>query len=550
MAGLVDAVFSNPLVLLFLSACVGLGLLLAILAIQFPDRAIFTKKRNDVVLAKGGKPIVGHLYDAKSLANINRRLEYELERIKEYGLVRRVTVWPIFKPSLDVIISNNPADITHIHSDPYLWVKDAESDNTFEPLLGEGIFNSDGHAWSASRKIASKLFTLKGFRDYFSGDFINECDHLSEHLRAAADAGAVVDLQDLLLRCTLDSFTRLALGKDPKSLYGKPIIKDGRYSLPPSEFMNAFDQLILLCSMRGADPLWRWTEHLNGRRKQVEHCVKIVDGFAYQVMKEKRAALEKRGEKKEGSSPDDDRMDLLDFFLSARNDDGSPLTDRQLRDAVLNFLIAGRDTTAQTLSWCFWEIAQRPDVEAKLREEAMRVLGKDGKTTYETLKDLPYAYSVFNETLRLHANVPAQGKTATADTVLPGSGIKIDKGMIVGWNNWAMGRLTEVWGPDAEEFKPERWMLEEGGVMKQNSRVKHYVFNGGPRLCLGINFAQQEATVFLSTLIRRFKLTLVNEDDPTKWGNWNEDPAKRDGRYTLGVTLGLRGTVDFAVQTL
>lgn len=215
----------------------------------------------------------------------------------------------------------------------------------------------------------------------------------------------------------------------------------------------------------------------------------------------------------------------------------------------VHLFAAGRDTTAQTLSWCWYELAKHPEWEKKLRDEAMQVLGPEGQTTFDKLKELPLTYCFFNEVLRLHANVPNQGRTATQETVLPGSGVRVYPGDIVAWSTWCMGYLEEVWGPDAKEFKPERWLLENGGVMKQNT-VRHYVFNGGARLCLGINFAQQEACVFLSTLIRRFHFDLVGEDDPAKWGKWDVDPAKREGRYTESITLGMRGSLDLKVTPL
>lgn len=482
----------SPLLGGVLSLVVGFIGLVIVLAIQFPDRAIFTRKRKDVPLMKGGIPILGNLY--QGLEHRGRRLDRELDLIKEYGIVRRITAWPIFRKSVDVIISNHPMDVSHVMSgefgcvacrvvgfwsrsttkadrfhtslaylDPYLFVKDAKEDDTFGVLLGDGIFirwvasssglldvnsmvlmptrypslvTSDGHAWKTSRKIASNLFTIKGFRDFFSKDFVEECDRLSEHLRAAAKKNMFVDLQELLLRCTLDSFVRLALGKDPQCLHGEGTNVDGRYTLPFSKFMKSFDQLVFLCSLRGADPLWNITEHFNGKRKQVLECAEVVNSFAYDVIKEKREVMAKKQEKAGSSkSGEEDRQDLLDHFMASKNDDGSDLSDKQLRDAVmswcrdmgglffplgksfsnrflsqfLDFTLAGRDTTAQTLSWCFWELAQRPEWEEKLREEAMRVLGPDGPTTFESLKELPLTYAFFNETLRLHGGFSSDG---------------------------------------------------------------------------------------------------------------------------------------------
>jgi cytochrome P450 len=193
--------------------------------------------------------------------------------------------------------------------------------------------------------------------------------------------------------------------------------------------MKSFDQLVFLCSIRGADPLWQITELFNGRGKAIKDCVKEIDGFAYDVIKNKREANAKKEKKEGGSGKEEERYDLLDHFMASRNDDDSELTDKQLRDAVMvgfacrfgarqglttfllqNFTLAGRDTTAQTLSWCFWELAQRPEWEEKLRAEAMSVLGKDGPTTFESLKELPLTYAFFNEVRLscLFTSIPAQ----------------------------------------------------------------------------------------------------------------------------------------------
>lgn len=129
---------------------------------------------------------------------------------------------------------------------------------------------------------------------------------------------------------------------------------------------------------------------------------------------------------------------------------------------------AGRDTTAQTLTWVFYCLATHPEVEKKAREELLSVLGKDGKPTYESLKDLKYINAVFNECLRLYANVPGNILTCTKDTVLGGTGVTVRAGDRVQYSPWVMGRMQNIWGPDAEEFKPERWLDEKGSLKKEN----------------------------------------------------------------------------------
>ncbi len=115
-----------------------------------------------------------------------------------------------------------------------------------------------------------------------------------------------------------------------------------------------------------------------------------------------------------------------------------------------HLVIAGRDTTAQTLSWCFWEIAQNPEVYRKLREEAIAVCG-DGPASYEKLKDLKYATAVFNETLRIHPNVPNSQKLALEDCVLPGTGVKVYAGQRVQWSSYgSFCRGRVVWWPETD----------------------------------------------------------------------------------------------------
>jgi cytochrome P450 len=111
--------------------------------------------------------------------------------------------------------------------------------------------------------------------------------------------------------------------------------------------------------------------------------------------------------------------DLLDLFMAAKTEEGDPLNDAQLRDVVLNFIIAGRDTTAQALSWSFWLLSTRPEILAKLRDEAHKILGSSRMAAFADMKDLVYAHAVFYEVLRLYPSVPMNVKVCNQDDVLP-----------------------------------------------------------------------------------------------------------------------------------
>ncbi|KAJ3317209.1 hypothetical protein HDU93_004133, partial [Gonapodya sp. JEL0774] len=242
------------------------------------------------------------------------------------------------------------------------------------------------------------------------------------------------------------------MGKDCGAIDQKHFVEDGKYKLPTVAFMTAFHNAGMHTLKRGLNPFWEWTELLDGGGKVMAGT---MNDFAADVVKQKKAKMEEDA-KAGRTSEFDTNMDLLDFFLKNKNEDGTELSNKQLRDIVMNFIIAGRDTTAQTLSWCFWRIAQHADVRAKLREEAFRVLGPDGKSTYNDLKNLKYANAVFNEVLRLHPNVPSSSKLATRDEILPGTKTQVFKGTRVVWSSYVMGRSEKIWGPDALEFRPER----------------------------------------------------------------------------------------------
>ncbi|KXS12712.1 cytochrome P450 [Gonapodya prolifera JEL478] len=542
MTALSESIFALPWPVTIILAVM---FFVAFLILLYPDRAYGTRSRSDIPLAPHTKPLIGALADMAASAEF--RLEMLLEQVRKMGEGKpyRITLYnPMFGP-MDMIAISDVQDVETVLKDPFTFIKGDLVSSQFSDFLGKGIFASE--RWHAQRKTASHVFNVQNFRN-FNGDFLHEVDYLIKHLEAARSAGAVIDLQDLLLRCTLDSFGRLAMGSDFACIVQQGSVKDGRYTLPKVEFMEAFDYVNMTVAQRAMNPIWQLQEMLNGTTNKIKACQKVMYEFADRVIADKRCNME-NGETigEDGKSTDGRHADMLDYFMRTTNFDGGVPDDQELRDACMNLIIAGRDTTAQTLTWVFYMLSYHPEVEAKCREEIIRVFGDDGQPTYEKIKELKYLTATFNETLRLHANVPLNTPTCTKQTTLAGTGTTIYPGDIIQYSPWVMGRLQSIWGPDAEKFSPERW-LDENGSVKKESTYKWPVFKAGPRICLGMNMATQEAVTFMAQILRKYRLKLVNEDDPSKWGKYDVDPAKREGRYTLALTLGLRGTVDFEVH--
>lgn len=178
-----------------------------------------------------------------------------------------------------------------------------------------------------------------------------------------------------------------------------------------------------------------------------------------------------------------------------------------LRTQLLNILLAGRDTTAGLLGWTFYLLSRHPKIYEKLRAVIIETFGEFSKTsaiTFESLKSCSYLQNVLSEVLRLHPVVPENSRRAVRNTTLPRGGgedgtspIYIRAGEEVVYNVHIMHRREDIWGDDANEFRPERWTGRRPGW-------EFIPFNGGPRICLGQQFALTEAGYVVVRLLQRF----------------------------------------------
>jgi len=312
-----------------------------------------------------------------------------------------------------------------------------------------------------------------------------------DYLDTIADTGRSIDAQGIFYRFTLDSFGEIAFGKS----FG--CLDNFEREVP---FAAAFDRLNHGVAGRVLSPVWKLTDWWTGNDVQVRKDSQYLHNEAL-------AMIEKRREdNRVDPESAKDRRDLLQLFMDVVGDDGNPLSDDMLVDSILSFIVAGRDTTAQALSWTFYlmhRTGSDPKIAEMLRQETDEVL-QGGFPTYESIKKQKYAEACFYEALRLYPVVPKNMKTCIEDDVLPG-GIKVYKGERVAWSNYAMGREKSLWGPDAEKYMPERWLQGD-----KPSSSKFAAFHHGPRTCLGQQFATIEAITLMSMLAQKFTIELVD----------------------------------------
>ena len=185
-------------------------------------------------------------------------------------------------------------------------------------------------------------------------------------------------------------------------------------------------------------------------------------------------------------SKKEDRVKNRHVFL---HDLMSETTDQvAIRTELLNVLLAGRDTTAALLSNVWFFLSKRPDIWSKLQKEVCTLPRDD--ITYEDLKNMRYLRALLNETMRLYPILPQNARQAVEDTILPVGGgpdetspIFVKKGQFAVYNTYNLHRRKDIYGEDAEEFRPERWI--DDGEKALRPGWGYLPFNGGPRICIG-----------------------------------------------------------------
>jgi cytochrome P450 len=190
------------------------------------------------------------------------------------------------------------------------------------------------------------------------------------------------------------------------------------------------------------------------------------------------------------------------MLMAARDEDGSGMTDRQLRDEILTFLLAGHETTAVSLSWTWYLLSQHPEVEQKLREELTQVLGGRAPRL-EDLPRLPYTDKVVKESMRLYPPAWSLARTVTKEVEL--GGYRLPVGANVVMSQWILHRDPRFF-EQPEQFNPDRWTAE---AAQRLPRFAYFPFGGGPRLCIGASFAMMEANLLLAAIAQRFQLRLA-----------------------------------------
>jgi cytochrome P450 len=336
-------------------------------------------------------------------------------------------------------------------------------------LFGEGLLTAEGDFWLRQRRLAQPAFHRERIAAYAA----TMADY-TEQMLAKWRGGEERDIHQEMMN--------LALRIVGKTLFGADVTHDAR------EVGETLDMLLKIASDFGRTvllPLWVPTP----RNLRAKAGVRRIEKIIYRIIAERRKSGHDTG-------------DLLSTLLQVRDEDGTRMNDRQLRDETITLFLAGHETTASTLSWTWWLLAQNPAVEKRFHEELCGVLGGRAPMM-DDLPKLTYLGHVLTESLRLYP--PAWGMARLAEEEHEIAGYPVQPGYGVAMAQWVVHRDAR-WFDAPLEFRPERW---ENGLAKQLPRFAYFPFGGGPRQCIGNTFALMEASVVLATVGQKYRFGLV-----------------------------------------
>jgi cytochrome P450 len=338
------------------------------------------------------------------------------------------------------------------------------------PLLGNGLLLSEDEEHKRNRKLVAPAFVHRRIRDYAKV----MTDHTSR-MMAEWKNGDVIDISREMMRLTL--------GITGKTLFGSDV---------GGEADDVKQRLIYL--NRYADEQLRIPFHIplswpTPKNIRVRKAIAGLDAVIYCMIAERRGAKTDAG-------------DLLSMLLLARDeDDGTGMTDKQVRDEAMTIFLAGHETTSNGMSWMWYLLAKNPHVFAKLRAE-VKVL--EGRTpTLEDLPRLPYALQIFKEALRIYPPAYILTRTPTEDILI--DGYKVKKGAVVMIAPYLLHRKAEFF-PDPEKFDPDRFSPENEKAIPRHAYLP---FGAGPRVCIGNQFATIEGHLITAMVAQKFSFELA-----------------------------------------
>ena len=393
-------------------------------------------------------------------------LEFDLTLARDFGDITYYRVGPI-----SVYHLNHPDLVRQILVEhPEQFHKAQFIKRAFRPFAGNGLVTSDGALWKQQRKLIQPAFHHKALATY--------ADVMVAHAQRMAESWRDGEVREIA-----SDMTKLTLGIVVKSLFGAELARE-------AEGIGPLMAGVLEATNQRINSVFQAPDWVPTRRNLRERrALATLDAMLQEMIRKRRAS-------------NTDGGDLLSALLSAVDaDEGTRMSDRQLRDEMMTLFLAGHETTANALTWTWYLLARHAEVEARLHEETTRVLQGRAPAVAD-LPNLPYSEMVVREAMRLYPPAPGFAREPIEDVRL--GGYLVPKGSLITVSSYALHRDARFF-PDPESFDPERFAP---GWEDRVPRFAYLPFGGGPRVCIGSGFAMMESRLVLGTVAQRYQLRL------------------------------------------
>ena len=422
-----------------------------------------SKKLTELPHPKGSL-ILGH-----RSAFARNQLEFLTKCANEYG-----DIVPLLFGQTPACLLNHPDYIEQVLRKRELFVKRGD---LLRNILGDGLVTAKGESWFRQRRLVQPVFHQKRIANY-----AKVMVDYTESLLETWQDGEIRDIHGDMSSLTLDIVVKTIFNIDFNNIEAKTI----GYAL--SESLDWIERRRKEIPVIGK--LFSFSGNL-----RFQKAMQDMDETIYKVIHQRRQ--------------DRDNGDLLSMLIQAEDEaDGSSMNDKQLRDEVATLMIAGHETTANTLAWTWMLLSQHPQVQDKLLTELEEVL--NGRSpSIEDIPHLRYTEMVIKEAMRLYPPVPFIPRKAAVDTEI--DGYSIPAGCVLIMSQWVMHRHPRYFS-EPLTFIPERW---RDNFEKTLPRGVYFPFGDGPRICVGKSFALMEAVLLLATIAQKFQIKLVPDFEIT-----------------------------------
>lgn len=419
-------------------------------------------------------PLLGSILDVRK-----DPLEMFERGRREHGDTVRYRFGPF-----DMVAIHRPQDIRTVLLERADDFHKSPSYEGLKLVIGEGLLTSEGEFWRRQRKLMTPAFhhkRLLGFCEHMvrcASELADDWDRRQQH---SDGRPPVIDLHAQMLSLT---FRIVGL-----TLFSTEL-SDKAGGMGPALATVLEHANHIAVSMLLAPPAWLPTP----RNVRFGAAMKVVDDVVLGIIAERRRSREDAG-------------DLLSMLMAATDETGQiHMSDRELRDEVATLVLAGHETTAQALTWTFMLLSRHPEIERRVVAEIREVCG-DRPPSMEDLPALDYTGRVIDEAMRLYPPAWLFERQALVDLEL--DGYFIPAGTLIAISPWTLHRHGDHWH-NPEGFDPERFLPER---VAARPRYTYLPFGGGPRQCIGVNFALYEAKLVLATLLQRYSAELVPGQD-------------------------------------